>query len=258
MSYASVVAHDAPSSSEQPHPDTALLTTERSSASNVIDDTSKVNVVSSNFKENPATYTSDTYVPEDVDDDHVDPGRKAVKSKRNRRLLEAQAEGIYLWKVTKHYLFRPGVAGGLIGLVNVGLLSSVGYRFYTKPSLRRDLTAISSAAAGALLLIGTEGYAAKKYRQTPIGRQEERRAREEGTLIYKQLREHVLRPGVLGGLIGLVNTAILGAVGYYTYANWHKPKWNRDVVTAVTFGLLTLWGGEGYLAERYRAERRRQ
>jgi hypothetical protein len=149
--------------------------------------------------------------------------------------------------------------------VNVGLLSSVGYRFYTKPSLRRDLTAISSAAAGALLLIGTEGYAAKKYRQTPIGRQEERRAREEGTLIYKQLREHVLRPGVLGGLIGLgqkkshlsisrdiysppfsvVNTAILGAVGYYTYANWHKPKWNRDVVTAVTFGLLTLWGGEG-------------
>jgi hypothetical protein len=138
MSYASVVAHDAPSSSEQvctheiqnatescslytpqPHPDTALLTTERSSASNVIDDTSKVNVVSSNFKENPATYTSDTYVPEDVDDDHVDPGRKAVKSKRNRRLLEAQAEGIYLWKVTKHYLFRPGVAGGLIGLGTV-------------------------------------------------------------------------------------------------------------------------------------------
>jgi hypothetical protein len=141
----------------------------------------------------------------------------------------------------------------------------VGYGFYTKPSLRQNLTAISSAAAGALLLIGTEGYAAEKYRQTPIGRQEERRAREEGTLIYKHLREHVFRPGVLGGLVGLgtadnyicrslgmfiphfslVNTTILGAVGYYTYANWHTPKWNRNVVTAVAFGLLTLWGGEG-------------
>lgn len=87
--------------------------------------------------------------------------------------------------------------------MNVGLLSRVGYGFYTKPSLRQNFTAISSAAAGALLLIGTEGYAAQKYRQTPIGRQEERRAREEGTLIYKQLREHVFRPGVLGGLVGL-------------------------------------------------------
>jgi hypothetical protein len=148
--------------------------------------------------------------------------------------------------------------------VNIGLLSTVGYGFYTKPSLRQNFTAISSAAAGVLLLIGTEGYAAEKYRQTPIGRQEERRAREEGTLIYKHLREQVFRPNVLGGLVGLgivkiricrffkmfissflVNTTILGAVGYYTYANWHKPKWNRDVVTAVAFGLITLWGGEG-------------
>lgn len=258
MSYASVAAHDAPSSSEQPRPDPAFLTTERSSPSSVIDDTSKVNIVSSDSKENPATCTSEIHVPENIDDDLGDSGRKAVKGKRNRHLQEAQAEGIYLWKITKNYLFRPGVAGGIISLVNVGLLSSAGYLFYTKPSLRRNFTAISSAAAGALFLIGTEGYAAEKYRQTPIGRQEERRAREEGSVIYKQLREHVFRPSVLGGFVGLVNTAILGAVGYYSYANWHKSRWNRDIVTVVAFGLLTLWGGEGYLAERYRAERRRQ
>lgn len=146
--------------------------------------------------------------------------------------------------------------------VNIGLLSSVGYAFYTKPDLRRNFTVIGSAAAGTLLLIGTESYAAEKYRETPRGRQEERRAREEGTLLYKQFHEHVFRPGVLGGLVGLgqrrtyfarllkvhtpqANTAILGAVGYYSYANWDKPKWNRDVVTAVSLGLLTLWSGEG-------------
>ncbi|KAG2150613.1 hypothetical protein DEU56DRAFT_851327 [Suillus clintonianus] len=257
-SYASIAARDAPPTSEQPRPDPALLTTEHSSASNVIDDTSKVNIVSSDFKDKLATRTSETYVPKDIDDDLIDPGRKVGKSKGNRRLQEARAEGTYLWEVTKHILFRPGVAGGLIGLVNIGLLSSVGYVFYTKPSLRRNFTSIGSAAAGALLLIGTEGYAVEKYRKTSIGRREERRAREEGTLIYKQLREHVFRPGVLGGLVGLVNTVILGAVGYYGYTTWHKPKWNRDVVTAVSFGLLTLWGGEGYLVERYRAERRGQ
>ncbi|KAG1732189.1 uncharacterized protein EDB91DRAFT_1152095 [Suillus paluster] len=258
MSYASVAARDAPPPSEQPHPDPALLTTKQSTPSNVIDDTSKVNVVSRDFKENPATYTSETYVPEDTEGDLIDPGRTPGKGKRSKRLQEVQAEGTYLWEVAKQYLLRPGVAGGLVGLVNIGLLSSVGYVFYTKPELQRNFTAISSAAAGAVLLIGTEGCAAEKYRKTPRGRQEERRAREEGTLIYKQLREHVFRPGVLGGLVGLANTAIIGAVGYYSYANWHKPKWNRDVVTAVSLSLLTLWGGEGYLAEHYRAEQRRQ
>lgn len=177
------------------------------------------------------------------------------KGKGSKRLQEAQAEGTYLWEVTKHYLLRPGIAGGLVGLVNIGLLSSVGYAFYTKPDLRRNFTAIGSAAGGALLLIGTEGYAAEKYRGIS---EEERCAGEQDTLLYKQFREHIFRPGVLGGLVGLVNTAILGAVGYYSYVNWDKPKWNRDVITAVSLGLLTLWGGEGYLAERYRTVRRRQ
>ncbi|KAG0707305.1 hypothetical protein DFH29DRAFT_896775 [Suillus ampliporus] len=252
MSYASVAARDAPPPSDQPHPDPALLTTERSPSSNVIDDTSKVNVVSRDFKENPATYTSETSVPEDAEGDLINPDRTAGKGKRSKRLQEAQAEGTYLLEVTKHYLLRPGIARGLIGLVNIGLLSSVGYIFYTKPDLRRNFTAISSAAAGVVLLIGTEGCAAEMYRKTPRGRQEEPRAREEGTLIYKQFREHIFRPGVLGGLVGLANTAILGAVGYYSYVNWHKPKWNRDVVTAVSLGLFALWSGEGYLAERYR------
>jgi len=242
MSYASVTARDAPPPSEQPHPDPALLTTERSPSSNVIDDTSKVNVISRNFNDDPSKYTSSEYVPEDTEGEFIDTSRTEGKGKASRRLQEAQAEGSYLWEVTKHYFLLPSVAGGLVGLVNIGLLSSVGYAFYTKPDLRRNFTAIGSAAGGALLLIGTEGCAARKYREIRRGHQEERRAHKEETLFYKHF----------------LNTAILGAVGYYSYANWDKPKWNRDVVTAVSLGILTLWGGEGYLAERYRAEWHRQ
>jgi hypothetical protein len=57
--------------------------------------------------------------------------------------------------------------------------------------------------AGAAALLALEGYGAAQYRDTPQGREEERRAREEGALVYRQAREVVLRPGVLGGLVGL-------------------------------------------------------
>lgn len=87
--------------------------------------------------------------------------------------------------------------------VNIGLLSSVGYAFYTKPDLRRNFTAIGSAAVGTLLLIGTEGCAAEKFREIHRGHQGERPTREEGILFYKHFREQFFRPGVLGGSIGL-------------------------------------------------------
>ena len=48
-----------------------------------------------------------------------------------------------------------------------------------------------------------EGYAAEKYRETPAGQEEERKARAEGAALYRVARENLLRPGVLGGLLGL-------------------------------------------------------
>lgn len=79
----------------------------------------------------------------------------------------------------------------------------MGHAYYTQPHLRRDTAIVGSTVVGALALLGAEGYVAEKYRETPSGREEERRAREEGALIYRHAREIVLRPGVLGGLVGL-------------------------------------------------------
>ena len=59
------------------------------------------------------------------------------------------------------------------------------------------------SAAGALVILGAEGVLAEAYRNTPQGREEERRAREEGAALYKHTREIILRPKVFGGLLGI-------------------------------------------------------
>lgn len=280
MSYAAVASHNT--SGYQPTADQSLLNTEQPHASNIADDSAKVGVVSHDFKEHPETITSQHTEEETIPSaipSQTTPAPRKEKKMPSKPLDEARAEGLYLWELTKHALLRPGVAGGLVGLgmylqwslsasrsctfpVNIGLLAGAGRAFYAQPDLRRNTTVISSVVAGTIALLSVEGFAAEKYRQTPSGREEERRAKEEGTLIYKHVREIVLRPGVLGGLVGLskslsalqkvfltvlvVNAGILGTVGYFSYINWDRPTWDRRTVSAVSVGLLALWGGEGY------------
>lgn len=87
--------------------------------------------------------------------------------------------------------------------MNIGLLTSVGRIFYSRPQLRRDTMAISSAIAATVALVSAESFASEKYRKTPRGQAEERRVKKEGALIYRHLHEQIMRPGVLGGFVGL-------------------------------------------------------
>ncbi|KAJ7132873.1 hypothetical protein C8R43DRAFT_1023748 [Mycena crocata] len=232
MSYASVAGQNAPPLSEQPRPDPALYNTAPPSSSPFIDGTKKVNVV-----------------PTPPHSNNTNPSRRSP-GRSSRRLDETKAEGIYLWDSAKHYLFRPGVAGGLLGLVNIGLMAGAARAFYTQPHYRRDTTVISSTVAATLAILSVEGYAAEAYRKTAAGQAEEARAKEEGAALYRYLREQILRPGTLGGLVGVINLAILGSVGYFSYENWNRA-WDRRVVSAISAGLFTLSVGEGFLAEKY-------
>lgn len=138
----------------------------------------------------------------------------------NNGYRKAGTEDEHIWEAAKQYLLRPGLAGGLVGLgescplvhqasihslrsVNLGIIAGVGHTYYAEPHFRRDTTAISSTVAGALALFSLEGYAAERYRKTPRGQDEERRAEEEGSFLYRHACEIVLRPGILGGLVGL-------------------------------------------------------
>ncbi|KAF8993710.1 hypothetical protein BDQ17DRAFT_1368020 [Cyathus striatus] len=255
MSYASVAATNAPSPSQQPHADPALLNTTPPTHDNIADDAVKINIVSPDFKQDLQTYTSESSIVVDEDDHQLPSTSHSSTRARNRsvrRMKEVEAEGTYVWESVKKYFVRPGVAGGLLGIVNVGVLAGIGRVFYSQSHLRRDVTAVSSTIAAVMTLFTLEGYAAEQYRKTPRGQEEERRARKEGAVIYKHIREQLLRPGVLGGLVGFVNATVLGTLGYISYINWNRPSWDRRIVSTISVGLLTLWGGEGYLAERYR------
>jgi hypothetical protein len=99
-------------------------------------------------------------------------------------------------------------------LVNVGLFAGASYVLYTEPHLRRDRRTLSATLACTLALIGMESYAADTYLQTPEGQEAQRKAKKEGSLVYRQAREHILRPGVLGGLVGI------GKRDRFVFAAW--------------------------------------
>ena len=176
-----------------------------------------------------------------------------------------EEEGSHFWSVAKEKLLQPGVAGGLMGLgmynfsykaqtfflscflfflVNVGLLSAASYALYINPHMRRSPQHLSAGALSFFALFSLEGYAAEKYSQTPKGRAEIQRAKQEGSVFYRNSKEVILRPGVLGGLMGLLNVGVLGTAGYFAWQNWDY-RWDRKVVSAMTVGLLGLFSAEG-------------
>lgn len=86
--------------------------------------------------------------------------------------------------------------------MNIGVIGGLGYLFYTTPEYRGDYKVIGSSVVGTLLLLGAEGSMAEAYLQTEEGQREKRRAQEEGSALYRQSKEVVLRPGVFGGILG--------------------------------------------------------
>ena len=223
MSYASVAANNAPPLEEQPHPDPALLNATPHHHSISPNDISKVTLVPPEFKEQ-----LEASIPPSVTDRRFEPSSETRHSNGNPSGSKARRPGpsqerserFAFFELTKHYLFRPAVAGGLIGLgacaptviftssyscstVNIGLLASVGRIFYLRPELRRDSVAIASAVAAATALVSAESFVSEKYRRNPSGQAEERRVKKEADWIFQRLREQVMRPGLLGGFAGL-------------------------------------------------------
>ena len=87
--------------------------------------------------------------------------------------------------------------------MNIGLLTGAGRAFYLYPEYRHSPSVVSSTVAAAVFLAAAEGFAADHYHKTPEGKAAERRARKEGSAIYRQLHDIVLRPSYFGGLLGV-------------------------------------------------------
>jgi len=175
---------------------------------------------------------------------------KEFSKKAKKEFQEVESQLGPYWEKTKDIVLRPGTLGGLMGVVNVGILSTLGYYAYTRQHQPWDRRIVGSAVAGTLALFGAEGYVAESYLSTPEGKQEAERAKREGSKLYMQTKEVVLRPQVAGGLVGAFNLAVLSTVGYFSYKHWNHP-WDRNVVSAVTVGLLGLSGLEGWAGKEY-------
>ncbi|CAG7854845.1 SubName: Full=Uncharacterized protein {ECO:0000313/EMBL:CCA72283.1} [Serendipita indica DSM 11827] len=195
-------------------------------------------------------------------DSHIIPGEphltastdpdKVRKERAKDRLRKAEEEGKDFWALTKEKVLQPAVAGGLVGILNLGVIGGLGYLFYTEPQYRSDYRTIGASAAGVLVLLTAEGAYADSVLNTPDGARLRQEAEEEGSHLYRQTREIVLRPGVASGLFGIVNVGILGSLGYLAYSHWNEPVWDRRYVGGLTAGTAALFTLQGYLAEQYR------
>lgn len=148
--------------------------------------------------------------------------------------------------------------------MNVGLLGGIGYFAYTNPALRQNPRVVTATAIGVFALAGLEGYIAEENGLARGRRDRKGAARKRVSGLVPSVKEHLLRPGVLGGIVGMgrspslvsgvylrlfnlwvsVNAGILGTVGYLVFANWDR-HWDNRVVSGVSVGLLTVWAGEG-------------
>lgn len=294
MSYASIASHNIPQG-EMPKPDQDLLDGHfagEHAASSDIDH--KVNILPAGTDpEHPPVHPEPAARPEPITLNHgADPephtlnvapeplkappkgsvhlpGEEEIKDEKDaakkkgkeyakkakKELHEAESKLGPYWEKTKDVVLRPGTLGGLMGVVNVGLLGTLGYFAYTRKDQPWDRRVVGAAVAGTLALFGAEGYVAESYLETPEGKKEAERAKREGSKAYLQAKEVVLRPQVAGGLVGAFNLAVIGTVGYFSYKNWNQP-WDRRVVSAVSVGLLGLSGLEGWAGKEY-AEKRK-
>lgn len=237
MSYASVTSHNA--SADQPLPDPALLNTTKPTASGVADDTAKVGVVAPNFKQNPATTTS-TYKPprygeEESDSSPHHRSKKDNKAKAKKLARDAEKEAVHWSAVAKELVLRPPVAGGLVGVVNLGLIGYTGYKFYNEPHLRHDHTFVTSTIAGTAVILGLEGYGAQTF--APV--------REEEDVLIQYVRQN---PKSTRTLFAILNVGILGATGYLTYSKWNR--WDNRTFLTLAAGLASFGLGESYMVSR--------
>lgn len=109
MSYAAVVAENAEPASQQPHPNPALLNTNPPTHSNVVDGSLKVNIVGPDFKEHLRPTASETKVDDTVEDEQIYPALpKHTPDKSMEKDTKDTGE--------KNNVFRPVVAGGLVGI----------------------------------------------------------------------------------------------------------------------------------------------
>jgi len=152
------------------------------------------------------------------------------------------------WEMVKEVILRPSIAGGLVGIVNIGLLAGGSYAFYTQPKLRHDTKMITSAIVATFALFGAESYVAQTCPRPLKENKAYRRGEEDRATSFVCHPAHEPEPmrmsRIVEGTTGIVNAGVLSIVGFLTYKYWDSPNWDRRIVSAASVGLVALLVGE--------------
>lgn len=119
----------------------------------------------------------------------------------------------------------------------------------TAEELAADVRAAASNAGDKAAELSRDAEKKAKQLKKQAGEQLER-AETVAEKYLSQAMDIVLRPGTLGGLMGVANVGLLGTLGYYAYTRRNVP-WNRNYVAAAVASTLSLFATEGVVAERY-------
>jgi len=110
---------------------------------------------------------------------------------------------------------------------------------YTEPQYRTDYKVLGGVAAGGLVILGIEGAVAESYLQTPEGQREKERAEQEGSKLYLQTKEIVLRPGVFGGILGVGTFSFFRPRNIYIHADLFFQSTLASLVVSDTSDIRT-------------------
>jgi len=108
-----------------------------------------------------------------------------------------------------------------------------------KEEAKKEYDALSEKAKAAYNKMSKE--AQEDWHKTS---KEAKKAWEEAK--NSDVGKELQKPKVWGSLLGIANLAVFGSVVYYTYANWHKPRWDRRLVSATVVGVAAWFGLQGY------------
>ncbi|GAA5861008.1 hypothetical protein JCM3774_003225 [Rhodotorula dairenensis] len=77
------------------------------------------------------------------------------------------------------------------------------------------------------------------------GKAEAKKLQRKASEFEREGRDLAKRyPYAASGIVGIANALLVAVPAYYAYANWHQPRWDRRVVSAVAVGLGAIFSAE--------------
>ncbi|GAA5889195.1 hypothetical protein JCM5296_005831 [Sporobolomyces johnsonii] len=225
MSYASVVAHNAPPEAQQPHPDASLLERAHPPAPSAEDyEGDKVHVVDQDEAEKlRAAMAHADELESHVDDDfaRARAHQEAREAEERQAQLKARAQAELRETTDKvDAVTDEAKAKGRELEREAGKLYEEG-----KEEAKEFAGKVEKEAKKDVKKLQKKASEVEK----------------EGRALAKQY------PYAASGVVGLVNLALIAVPAYFAYAHWHEPRWDRRIVSAVGVGLASIFGAESAL-----------